>query len=449
MNNTELYKETYRPQFHFTAKENWLNDPNGLVYYDGEYHLFLQYNPKGLDWGPNTWAHAISTDLVHWKQIEHAIEPDEYGWIWSGSGVVDWKNTAGLKKGNEDTIIAIYTTGGYGQPTNLCVQDIAYSNDKGRTWVRYENNPVLRHIVASNRDPKVVWHEPTNKWIMALYLDGNVYAIFSSLNLKEWTGQTVINLPNASECPDIFELAVDGDKDNKKWVFWGGNGNYYIGSFDGGRFQPESDVLRADYGANFYAAQTWSDIPDSDGRRIQIAWMAGGKYPNMPFNQQMSFPCELTLRTTPDGIRLYRQPVEEIKVLHNKEHSLNNQKLKSGDNLLSGINGDLFDIYAEINLGNASEVEFMIRGEKIEYNVTKNQICCLGKTAQLEPLDNKIKLQILVDRASIEIFGNNGQLSMSSCFLPDLENDSLDIYASDGEALIVSMSIYELCSAWV
>lgn len=448
MNLSNLYQETYRPQFHFTAKENWLNDPNGLVFYNGEYHLFFQYNPKGLDWGPNTWGHAISTDLVHWKQIEHAIEPDEYGWIWSGSGVVDWKNTAGFKKDDEDTMIAIYTTGGYGQPPNPCVQDIAYSNDKGRTWTRYENNPVLRHIVASNRDPKVIWHEPTKKWIMALFLDGNVYAIFSSSDLKEWAGQTVINLPDAGECPDIFELPVDGDKENKKWVFWGGNGNYYVGSFDGHGFQPESDVLRADLGANFYAAQTWSDIPELDGRRIQIAWMAGGKYPGMPFNQQMSFPCELTLRTTPEGIRLHRQPVKEIKSLRNKEHSWNNQKLGMGDNLLSDISGDLFDIFAEIDLGEATEVGFIISGKKIEYNVTQKQICCLGRTAHLEPLENKVRLQILVDRASIEIFGNDGQVSMSSCFLPDLENKNLGVYACGGEAKIVSMIVYELCSAW-
>jgi fructan beta-fructosidase len=243
-------------------------------------------------------------------------------------------------------------------------------------------------------------------------------------------------------------LPVDRDKENKKWVFWGGNGNYYVGSFDGNRFQPESDVLKADLGANFYAAQTWSDIPESDGRRIQIAWMAGGKYPDMPFNQQMSFPCELTLRTTPEGIRLHRQPVEEIKILHNKKHTWNDQKLKSGDNLLSDVSGDLFDILAEIDLGESTEVGFIIRGEKIEYNVRQKQIRCLGRTAHLEPFENKIKLQILVDRASIEIFGNDGYVSMSSCFLPDLENKNLGIYISGGEAKIASMNVYELCSAY-
>jgi len=440
MSKSKFYQEIYRPQFHFTAEKDWLNDPNGLVYYKGEYHLFFQHTPGSLSHGPNTWGHAVSTDLVHWKQIEHAIEPDDYGWIWSGSAVVDWKDSTGL--------VAIYTTGGYGEPSNPCVQSIAYSNDRGRTWTKYENNPVLKHIVANNRDPKVIWHEPTEKWVMALFLDGNVYALFESPNLKEWTGMSVVHLPGAGECPDIFELPVDDDQDNTKWVFWGANGNHYIGTFDGHNFKIESDVLRADWGANFYAAQTWSDIPQSDGRRIQIAWMGGGKYPDMPFNQQMSFPCELTLRTTPEGIRMYRQPVKELENIHKKEHSWDTQTLKPGENLLSGISGELFDIRAEIELGNATEVGFTVRGEKIRYNVADKQISCLGRSATLEPLQNKIKLQILVDRTSIEVFGNDGRISMSSCFLPELENENLGIYAFGGSAIVVSMKVHELCSAW-
>ncbi|MCK4823852.1 glycoside hydrolase family 32 protein, partial [bacterium] len=430
-----IYQEAYRPQFHFTAKENWLNDPNGLVYYKDEYYLFFQHNPKGLEWGPNTWGHAVSDDLIHWKQIEHAIEPDEMGWIWSGSAVVDWENTGGFQTGDEKTLIAFYTTGDtIAKPEKPCVQCIAYSNDLGRTWTRYERNPVLGHIVGQNRDPKVIWHEPTRKWVMSLFLDGNDYALFSSPDLKEWTHLCDINLPETSECPDIFELPVDGDSANTRWVFWGGNGNYYIGSFDGHEFQPESDVLRADLGANFYAAQTWSDIPSSDGRRLQIAWMSGGKYPDMPFNQQMSVPCELTLRTTPKGIRMYRQPVKEIESLHIEESSWSNQTLKPGENLLSGISGDLFDIHAEIELGGAAEIGFIVRGEKIKFDVSENQLSFLDRSAHLEPLQNMIRLQVLLDRTSIEVFGNDGRVSMSSCFLPDPENTGLGIYSLGGKA---------------
>jgi fructan beta-fructosidase len=446
-----LYQETYRPQFHFSAKKNWLNDPNGLVYYKGEYHLFFQHNPRGLEWGPNTWGHAVSDDLIHWKQIEHAIEPDEMGWIWSGSAVVDWENTGGFQTGDEKILIAFYTTGDtIARPEKPCVQCIAYSNDLGRTWARYEKNPVLDHIVGQNRDPKVIWHEPTGNWIMSLFLDGNDYALFSSPDLKKWTHLCDINLPGTGECPDIFELPVDGDAANTRWIFWGGNGNYYVGTFDGRDFVAESGVLKCDWGANFYAAQTWSDIPLSDGRRIQIAWMAGGKYPDMPFNQQMSIPCELTLRTTSEGIRMYRQPVKEIEFLHKEKFSWSNQTLKPGENLLSDIyGGDLFDIRAEIELGNVSGFGFIVRGEKIQYDVSENQLSSLDRSAYLEALQNTIRLQILMDRTSIEVFGNDGRVSMSSCFLPDPQDTGLSIYSLGGEAIIASMNVYEMCSAWL
>jgi fructan beta-fructosidase len=284
---------------------------------------------------------------------------------------------------------------------------------------------------------------------MSLFLDGNDYALFSSPHLKEWTHLCDINLPDTGECPDIFELSVDGNSANTRWIFWGGNGNYYIGSFDGHEFQPESDVLRVDLGANFYAAQTWSDIPSSDGRRLQIAWMSGGKYPDMPFNQQMSIPCELTLRTTPEGIRMYRQPVKEIESLHRKEFSWNSHALKSGENLLSGISGDLFDIRAEIALGNVSEVGLIVRGEKIKYSASENQLSFLDRSAHLEPIQNMIRLQVLLDRTSIEVFGNDGRVSMSSCFLPDPQDTGLSTYSLGGEATIASMNIYEMCSAWL
>jgi sucrose-6-phosphate hydrolase SacC (GH32 family) len=446
-----LYQETYRPQFHFTAQKNWLNDPNGLMYYKGEYHLFFQHNPSGVNWGNMTWGHAVSPDMVHWTQLDHAIEPDELGTIFSGSGVVDWNNTAGFQTGEEAAMVCIYTSAGgtseasKGQPFT---QSIAYSNDRGRAWTKYERNPVLRHIVASNRDPKVVWHAPSQKWVMALFLDGNTYALFSSPNLKEWTGLSVVHLPGASECPDLFELPVDGNPEHKKWVFWGGNGDYLIGTFDGTRFKPESETLRTEWGANCYAAQTWSDIPESDGRRLQIAWMSGGKYPNMPFNQQMSFPCELTLRTTPEGVRLFRQPVKEIETIHKAAYQWNELTLKPGANPLSELSGELFDICMEIEVGGAAEIGFTVRGETIQYNAAEKQLICLGKSARLETLQGRLKLQILVDRTSIEVFGNEGRVSMSSCFLPDVENRSLSIYASGGDAHLISLKVYELHSIW-
>jgi len=445
MVRSKLYQEVYRPQFHFTAKKNWLNDPVGLVYYKDEYHLFFQHNPSGINWAGNTivWGHAVSSDMVHWKQLANAIEPDELGAIWSGSGVVDWDNTAGFQSGKEAAMVIIYTSAG-----KPFTQSIAYSNDRGRTWRKYKKNSVLGHIIGTNRDPKVIWHAPTKRWVMALYLDGNNYALFSSSNLKQWTRLCDIHLPSSSECPDIFELPVDGDTENTKWVFWGANGNYIIGTFDGLNFRRESDVLQSDWGANFYAAQTWNNIPNSDGRRLQIAWMRGGKYPGMPFNQQMSFPCQLTLQTTPEGIRLYRRPIKEIKNIHQKEYSWNNQIVKEDGDLLSHIQGDLFHIQAEIEVDSAAEFGFILRGESIRYTVSNNELFCLGKSAPLRPLQGKIKLEILLDRTSLEIFGNDGRISMSFCFLPDPRNRNLKIYSSGGKVRIVSLKVYELRSIW-
>ncbi len=443
------YNETYRPQFHFTPKTNWTNDPNGLIYYKGEYHLFFQHNPTGINWGNMTWGHAVSRDLVHWKQLPHAIHPDELGTIFSGSGVVDWNNTAGFQTGDESVLVAFYTSAGNHAPEPVpFTQSIAYSNDRGRSWTKYEGNPVIEHIVASNRDPKVIWHEPTNKWVMTLFLDGNDFAFFGSTNLREWERLSDIKIPDG-ECPDIFELPVDDDPDNTKWVFWGAGGKYYVGDFDGTTFTPDGESHRADYGANFYAAQTWSDIPDSDGRRIQIAWMNGSNPPEMPFNQQMSFPCVLTLRTTSEGIRLHRQPVEEIVNIHDYTHAWSNVPLNPDENLLDGLTGELFDIRAEIELNDASAVGFNIRGQDVRYSVEEEQLTFLERSGPLALQDGKIQLQILVDRISIEAFGNVGALSMTSYFLPNLDNADIGIYSEGGSATLASLKIHELKSSWV
>ncbi|MCG9129493.1 glycoside hydrolase family 32 protein [Candidatus Poribacteria bacterium] len=443
------YNETYRPQFHFTPKTNWTNDPNGLIYYKGEYHLFFQHNPTGINWGNMTWGHAVSRDLVHWKQLPHAIHPDELGTIFSGSGVVDWNNTAGFQTGDEAVLVVFYTSAGSHAPEQVpFTQSIAYSNDRGRSWTKYEGNPVIEHIVASNRDPKVVWHEPTQKWVMTLFLDKNDFTFFGSTDLKKWERLSDIEIPDG-ECPDLFELPIDGDSDNTKWVFWGAGGKYYVGDFDGTTFTPDGESHRADYGANFYAAQTWSDIPDSDGRRIQISWMNGSNPPEMPFNQQMSFPCVLTLRTTSEGIRLHREPVEEIVNIHDYTHAWSNVPLNPDENLLDGLTGELFDIRAEIELNDASAVGFKIRGQDVRYSVEENQLTFLERSGPLAPQDGKIKLQILVDRISIEAFGNSGALSMTSYFLPDLDNADIGIYSEGGSATLASLKIHELKSSWV
>jgi sucrose-6-phosphate hydrolase SacC (GH32 family) len=443
-----LYNEKYRPQFHFTPRKNWTNDPNGLVYYKGEYHLFFQHNPFGINWGNMTWAHAVSTDLIHWKQLPNAIEPDELGTIYSGSAVVDWNNTSGFQTGKENVLVAFYTSAGEHAPVRKpYTQSIAYSNDRGRNWVKYKNNPVIGHIRGSNRDPKVIWHEPAKTWIMALYLDDNDFLLLSSKNLKQWTQLQQLKLDGSSECPDFFELPVDRKPNNTRWVFWGANGRYLLGTFDGKKFTPESGPHESRVG-NHYAAQTYSDIPESDGRRIQIAWMAKGKFPDMPFNQQMSIPCELTLRTTPEGIRLFRVPVKEIKNIRGQKKTWKKKDIKPGQDLLAGTKAELFEIRTAIELGSAKQVALNLRGHELLYDVDKKELSCKGREAKLEPVKGRIFLHILVDRTSIEIFANRGRVSMFYSFPIDPQNRSVGLFARGGDAKLRKLNLWHLKSIW-
>ena len=446
------YQETYRPQFHYTVKKGWINDPCGLVYYAGEYHLFNDHNPFGnvvpgvlgaKDRPPSRWSHAVSRDLVHWQEMPIAILPDKLGAIFSGSGVVDVANTAGFAERDHKTLVLIYTSAG--QP--FC-QSISYSNDRGRTWTKYGGNPVLQHVAGNNRDPKVIWHEPTKRWIMALFLHKNDFALFGSADLKQWQRLCDVQIPGTGECPDFFELPVDGDKNRKKWLFWGGNGNYRLGTFDGVTFTPETESLQSRYGANDYAAQTYSGIPDEDGRRIQMSWMRGGKYPGMPFTQQQSFPRELTVRTTPEGVRLFMEPVAEIETIRGRKQVWSDLALKPAEEPIELAKGELWEIVAELELVEATEIGLEIRGEKLRYDVGNKTLHCLGRSAPLTPQEGRIKLHVLVDRTSIEVFANDGRIAMCSCFLPDLLNRSLRIYAEGGPAVARSLTVYELRSAW-
>ena len=350
-----MYNEPLRPQFHFTAQAGWINDPNGLVFFAGVYHMFFQHTPFSTQGSAKWWGHAVSTDLVHWRQLKYAIKPDRLGDIWSGSAAVDWRNTSSFREGDVPPIVAMFTSAGGTSPESAgqpFTQSLALSADGGTTWQPCAGNPVLGHIVAENRDPRILWHEPTNSWVMALYLDKNDYALFTSPNLKDWTRTCDVAIPDTSECPDFFPMALDDDPARVKWVFWGANGCYLLGSFDGKTFAHEEGPYRLDSGANFYAAQTWSDIPAADGRRIQIAWMNGGEYPGMPFNQQMSFPCTLSLRTTPAGVRLCQMPFREIECLRESSVTRADLALIPGKPIDASA-GELLDIEAEIEPGHA------------------------------------------------------------------------------------------------
>jgi levanase/fructan beta-fructosidase len=395
------------------------------------------------------WGHATSTDLVHWKQLTSALTPHRlWGGCWSGSAVVDWQNTTGFQVGQQKPIVAILTNGGEPGKGPLCTQCIAPSVDGGKTFSYYARNPVLGNVVGCNRDPKVVWHQPTGRWIMALFLDGNDYGLFASPDLKAWKQLAKLTLSGVSECPDLFPLAVDGKPAHVKWVFWGANGVHVIGSFDGRTFRKESEPRPADFGGNFYAAQTWSDIPRADGRRIQIAWMAGGKYPGMPFDQQMNFPTDVTLRSTPEGIRMYRFPVREIEKIWLPGTAWANRHIKPGESRALGVSGELFDMAAEFEVQQAHAFGIRVRGESVRYDVGGKRLTVLGRSAPLSPENGRIKLRILVDRTSIEVFGNDGRVVLTSCFLPTDDNKDVSMFAEGGRARLVAAEIHPLQSIW-
>jgi fructan beta-fructosidase len=448
MSDDVLYRETHRPQFHFSAQKNWINDPNGLVYYEGEYHLFFQHNPESVVWNNMTWGHAVSADLVHWTQLEHALFPDELGTIFSGSAVVDWHNTSGFQEGGEPPLIALYTSAGAHAPDPVpFTQSLAYSNDRGRTWTKCADNPVLGHIEGANRDPKIVWHDATGQWLMALYLDGSRYVLYGSADLRQWHHLCDLDLPGVSECPDLFELPVDGDWSNTRWVYWGASGGYLLGHFDGTTYVPETDVLHAESGPNGYAAQTWSDVPQVDGRRIQISWMRGGKYPAMPFNQQMSFPVELTLRTTSDGVRLCRTPVREIELLYGDETCRRDVLLEPGEPVVPDA-GELLEIRCDLVPDKAEAVIARIRGIDLRYDAREHRLSFLEASVRVDICAGKIPLQILVDRTSLEVFAHDGQVSMSCCFLPEAAEHALSLHALGGRAQLRGLQVRQLHSAW-
>jgi len=444
--NAALYHEPLRPQFHFTAPCGWLNDPNGLVFFQGEYHLFYQHNPYGWNWGNMHWGHAVSKDLVHWQELPVALYPDEHGTMFSGSAVVDSNNTAGFQAGADPALVAMFTAAG-----NPFTQEIAYSNDRGRTWKKYEKNPVLGHLVAENRDPKVVWFAPQKKWVMALYLDHNDYALFSSRDLKSWQKLSDVNLPGDSECPNFFEVPLDGDAHNTRWVFFGANGVYVVGKFDGQKFHSETQPQRLQNGNCWYASQVYSDIPPSDGRCILVPW---GRLPDgeifrgMPFNQMMGLPVELTLHSTGSGASLAVNPVRELKSLRKKTHTVESQMLTAGNNPLGGIFGDLLEIEAEIAPNDAKQISFDVHGVSIVYDAGAKRVSCLGNHAAWVSKEENISFHIFVDRAAVDIFGGEGSLymPMAKAFSP--EKKELKLSCAGGNARIVSLKVHELNSAW-
>ena len=477
--------EKFRPGFHFTPPYGWMNDPNGMVYYKGEYHLFYQYNPYGTRWQNMTWGHAISKNLVDWEHFLVALWPDNLGCIFSGSAVVDPYNTAGFQTGGEKTLLAFYT--------NCCgpkgdqVQSLAYSNDKGRTWVKYSSNPVLeKESERDFRDPKVFWHEPSKKWIMILAM-GQVMEIYSSSDAKTWAYESAFGEGQGVhegvwECPDLFELPVEGNPGETRWVLicnigaggpsGGSASQYFVGVFDGKVFRCENrpDEIRwMDWGKDHYAAVTWSDIPENDGRHIAIAWMSNWQYANdvpaLNFRGAMTVPRELKLIKKGGEYLLANYPVAELEVLRGECAVFNDIAVKdeySIDTLLRNNNG-MYELFVELECGTSETMGFQLlnsKGRFVDFSISpaagklyvdrRNS----GITAFSDhfpavtyaQVDEKqsYRLRILVDKASIECFEGEGEVAVTNLVFPDEPYNRIKFYARGGECRIGKLETYRL-----
>jgi len=451
------YNQVLRPQFHFSSLKNWINDPNGMVWYDGEYHLFFQHNPKSINWGNMTWGHAVSKDMVHWEQLPHAILPYDGGTIFSGTAVVDHNNSLGKQKGDTKSLVAVFT-----YAKKPFYQAVAYSIDKGKTFQLLNNGSAVlpnQQINTNERDPKVFWHQATKKWVMVLWVKKGAkegtpeeklgkIRFFTSDNLVDWTFVSDFDREWVFECMDLVELSVDGNDKNKKWLLYDASFDYEVGEFDGKSFSSDKKSYLGDFGTNFYAAQSFNNSPD--GRTVMLGWMRGGKNSifqkaGMPFNQQLSFPTTMELRTTPEGIRLYRWPINEIEKLYTKSYKFKNLSVDKLNAKLADVNAELMDL--SIVFEQKKSLKLILRGLEINYD-GKNEVFTYGKTRLVAPaIDGKVMLRVLLDRASIELFANNGAAVATYNAVPEVENQRISISA-DTDNMISSLIVNKLKSSW-
>lgn len=489
------YQEKYRPQLHFSPETGWMNDPNGLVFFDGEYHLFFQYYPDSTVWGPMHWGHAISTDLVHWTHLPIALYPDSLGYIFSGSAVVDRDNTTGFGTGDIPPIVAIFT---YHDPElersgseTFQSQGIAFSTDKGRTWSKYVGNPVLPNPGKRDfRDPKVFWHEESGKWIMILAVHDRVQ-IYSSPDLKSWSfesefGENAGAHDGVWECPDLFPLKVEGSTATK-WIMLvsinpgGPNGGsatqYFTGGFDGHRFIPDATNEKwIDCGTDNYAGVTWSGIPDVDGRRLFIGWMSNWNYatvvPTDVWRSAATIPRELSLIREKGNYLLVSKPVKEFDKLKSGSTSLFEGKV--GKNIGKDISADSLRLnQCELNfefrigIGFNDTLGLIIKNEQGEkfiagYSGITKQIF-IDRTKSGNSSFSKgfasvvkapyeasevLKIRMFIDAASAELFIDDGKLVMTTLFFPNENYSKLSLFSGGENVLPGKAEFNELASIW-
>lgn len=398
-----MYHEKSRPQLHYSQRRGWNNDPNGMVWYDGEYHLFYQHNPYEREWENMHWGHAVSRDLIHWEELNEALYPDHNGTAFSGSAVVDYENTSGFGSKDNPAMVAIYTGASAKQ-----VQCIAYSLDKGRTWTKYEKNPVIDSgklwNTVDTRDPKVFWYGPNKEWVMILN-ERDGHSIYTSADLKEWKYES--HVTGFWECPELFELPVDGNPQNTMWVMYGASGTYMLGDFDGKVFTPKHGKYYY-CGGSIYAAQTFTGIPESDGRRIQIGWDRIN-HPNLPVNGCMTLPTELTLRTTKDGVRLFCNPIKELNSLEQEGIKAENLTAEQANRLLAPYaDNDVIRIRFTMKLSHATSAGLSFNGQNlVDYDMNGNRIN--GTFYSPEDMTSmELTADLIVDRTAVDLFIDNG-----------------------------------------
>ena len=406
-----LYKETRRPLVHFSAKRGWINDPNGLVEYTSPvtgkktYHMFFQHNTCSVKWGNMHWGHATSADMIHWEQTDCALYPDEFGTMYSGSAIVDKDNKSGLKSGAEDVILLYYTAAGGNNKLSAGVkfsQCLAYSNDGGLTFTKYSKNPLVGHIAAENRDPKVIWCDPLSCYVMALYLDGRTYALFTSDNLLDWTMIQKLDIEGDAECPDFYPLTCDDDG-KTKWILSGASHCYLVGDIKDGKFAPTQASKRLHYGNNSYASQTYSDV--ADGRRINAAWNTFN-VPDAVFNCQMGIPAVHTLKFHDGEYYLCANPVREFESLRASEKTSVTMTGELGDDI-----GECAEIFIKAKeTASDSVIKFSIYGADFVCDMGNNKMKCKDMEMPLSKIGNALNLRLICDKNSIEIYSNFGEV---------------------------------------
>jgi fructan beta-fructosidase len=487
------YSETHRPRFHFSPPAHWMNDPNGMVYHKGEYHLFYQHYPDSTVWGPMHWGHAVSKDLVHWQNLPIALYPDSLGYIFSGSAVVDQQNTSGLGTADNPPLVAIFTyhlaEGEKAGRSDYQSQGIAYSLDNGRSWKKYARNPVLPSPgVKDFRDPKVSWHEATRQWVMALAV-GDHIEFYGSKNLTAWKklsqfgGKGIGAHGGVWECPDLFPMMANGQQ---KWVLFvsinpggpqGGSATqYFVGDFDGKTFTWDKKPgipLWVDQGADNYAGVTWSNIPASDGRRLFLGWMSNWQYANVvptkTWRSAMTIPRELKLVKTAADLRLTSTPVKELQQLRTATKAIKAQEVSNTLDLseLYQVQGPLLELDLDLDVAKTQELVLRFSNSKGEHldvgysNKGKQLFIDRTKAGKADfkpefaarhtaplPLDNgQLKLHLFLDVASVEVFANDGLGVMTDIFFPSEEFTKVELLGK-GARVLAGSNAYTLQPIW-